>query len=260
MKKNLHTPRAFNGKSMSVLDINSPIIIGEATQVFATNDFLNKEPKNVTQMKNIYILSVNCNKTMVRSNIKKASSIIVLLFLFLLASGYLSAQTTVTKQLYLSDPNQALDRIDPVASSDPTTASTINLVTATAAVAVVNTVTNYSANPGSATFTVPSVIVSPGLNRLMLVGISQEARTVSSVTYGGTELSLVGQNIVGDARIHLYALLNPPTGTADVLVTLNTNPADGIVVGVTNFTGVDQTTPFRTFNSAQGEINRVRNK
>lgn len=168
-------------------------------------------------------------------------------------TGDLYAQSSVVKQLYLSGPSQSLDRIDPVASSAVTTLFTPNLSAVAAGIAVVNTVTNSSANPNSATFTVPAVTVGTGFNRMMLVGISQTNRTVLSVNYGGTALQLVGQETGNsNARLHIYALLNPPVGAANVVVTLNDNPGDGIVVGVSNFTGVNQTTPFGVFASNSG--------
>ena len=159
----------------------------------------------------------------------------------------------VNKQLYLTDPSQALDRIDPVATSDATTAQTSVLSSTPAGVAVAAVTTNSSSNPGSTSFSV-SHTTGTGLNRLMLVGISQKNRSVTSVTYGGTSLTLVGEvTSNGNAKIHLYRLLNPPSGTANVTVNLDANPDKGIVVGVTTFTGVHQTTPLGTFNGTQGK-------
>lgn len=175
----------------------------------------------------------------------------ILLFLF---SSTLSAQT-VTKQLYLSDPSQSLDRIDPVATADATTATSSPLSLNPAGIVAVNTSTGYSANPGSITFTL-SHTVSAGDNRLLLVGISQKNKLVSSVTYGGVNMTLVGENVSsGGARMHIYMLLNPAVGTANVVVNLSVNPDKGIAVSATTFTGVNQTTPLGTFNSASGNSN-----
>lgn len=162
-----------------------------------------------------------------------------------------TAQTSnVFKQLYLSDPNQSLDRVDPVATADATSASTLPLSTGSTGVAVDATSTGFWSNPNSTSFTV-SHTTGAGLNRLMLVGISQKNRLVTSVTYGGTPLTLVGESISsGNARMHIFSLINPPSGTANVVVNLNSNPDKGIVVGVTTFTGVDQDTPLGIFNSA----------
>ncbi len=150
--------------------------------------------------------------------------------------------------LYLSDPSQALDRIDPVATGDLTTSS----VTLGSSPVVDNTTTGSSGNPNSTTFTV-SHTTGTGSYRLMLVGISQKNKEVTSVKYGNTSLTLVGENTSsGNARMHLYSLINPPSGTADVEVTLSANPDKGIVVGVTTFTNVNQSTPFGSFNSDKG--------
>ncbi len=89
----------------------------------------------------------------------------------------------------------------------------------------------------------------------MLVGIDWRNATVAStVTYGPQSLTLVGiQDGPAQARIEIWRLVNPATGTATV--TVHGNPADSganIVVGVTTWTGVDQTTPLGPFASANG--------
>lgn len=92
-----------------------------------------------------------------------------------------------------------------------------------------------------------------GSDRLMLVGVSTRDRTVSSVTYGGTALTLVGaQTSNGNAKTAIYRLIAPASGTANVVVTLSGNPGKGAVVGVMTFTGVNQTTPLGTYASAVG--------
>ncbi|MGA2243308.1 MAG: hypothetical protein ABSH11_14885, partial [Verrucomicrobiota bacterium] len=102
-----------------------------------------------------------------------------------------------------------------------------------------------------------------GENRLMLVGVSWNAntvaRTISSVTFtpnGGTAVNLtevrtrqVATNMYRYAAI--YSLTNPPSGqTGVVIVTFSISVTNGIVVGVANFKGVDQTTPLGTSNGA----------
>lgn len=86
-----------------------------------------------------------------------------------------------------------------------------------------------------------------GANRLMLVGISIGANvTVSSVTYGGTALTLViyQPGYYSDEKSYIYQLVAPVSGAADVVVTLSSSA--GTVVGVMTFTGVNQTTPLGT--------------
>ena len=103
-----------------------------------------------------------------------------------------------------------------------------------------------------------------GANRLMLVGVSansyNNARTISSVTFTpsvGSPKSLteVGSIENGSGRLSaIYSLLNPPIGqTGTVTVTFSDSVNYGIVVGVANFAGVDQSDPFDDFESATGQ-------
>ena len=160
-----------------------------------------------------------------------------------------TASCAENKYLYLTDPSQGLDRIDPVATVDGTTATSATLSAAAAGI-VVDATSTTTAITGPITV---SHTTGTGSNRLMLVGISQKNKLVTSVTYGGVALTLVGENIAGgNARVHIYRLLNPPSGTANVVVNFSANPDKGAIVGVTTFSGVDQTTPLGTFVSAQG--------
>ena len=171
----------------------------------------------------------------------------VLLF-FALSGTYSTAIAQVT-HLYLSDPNLALDRVDPVATADNTTASSYK-VYATSPGITVDAVSTKVANTGPIT---QAHTTGTESNRLMLVGISQKNKLVTSVTYGGTPLTLVGENITNtSARISIYRLINPPSGTANVVVNFSANPDKGAVVSITTFNNVDQTTPLGTFASAQG--------
>ncbi len=98
-------------------------------------------------------------------------------------------------------------------------------------------------------------------NRLMLVGVSINRETgatndkVTGITYSGQALTLVGAKTdggSGEARVEMWALKNPPTGAANVVVTFNRANDDGAVVGVATFAGVDQTTPYGAFFSNSG--------
>ena len=95
-----------------------------------------------------------------------------------------------------------------------------------------------------------------GSQRLMLVGVSManpSTRTVSSVTYDGVSLSNVGStaNPANGARVEIWKLVPPNTGTHNVVVTLSGSNA--ATVGVMTFTGVDQTTPLGTYASGSGD-------
>lgn len=95
---------------------------------------------------------------------------------------------------------------------------------------------------------------SSGTDRLLLVGVSfnpNQGETVSSVTYNGTALSFVGSAThSNDARIEIWQLVAPDTGTHDVVVTFSAELQYGAVAGAQTFTGVHQTTPLGTFVGA----------
>ena len=89
----------------------------------------------------------------------------------------------------------------------------------------------------------------------MLVGVSMNLaggpETVSSITYNGVNLSLVGTRLDGDSRVEIWSLVNPDLGTHDVDIVFSGTP-DGNTAGVMTFTGVDQTTPLGAFGSGSG--------
>ncbi len=120
-------------------------------------------------------------------------------------------------------------------------------------VAVDATSTGSASTANSVTFSHSTASAS---DRLMLVGVSMDATggsAVTSVTYGGQSLTLVG-TLEGGAnpiRVEIWRLVNPAAGTANLVVNLNRN-ADGVSVGVTTFTGVNQTSPLGAFASAIG--------
>lgn len=95
-----------------------------------------------------------------------------------------------------------------------------------------------------------------GTNRLIMVGIAlnnDNFETVGSVTYNGVLLSLVGSAAqADDARVEIWSLVAPDTGTHDVVITFSAELIRTAVVGVTTFTGVDQVTPLGTFASNSG--------
>jgi uncharacterized repeat protein (TIGR01451 family) len=102
-----------------------------------------------------------------------------------------------------------------------------------------------------------------GANRLLIVGVSMNitnapTTAVTSITYGGTGLSLIGaHNDAGNTRrVEMWSLLNPASGNNVALnVSINIPVAGatvGIVAGATTFTGVDQTVPMGSFVSVNG--------
>jgi hypothetical protein len=96
-----------------------------------------------------------------------------------------------------------------------------------------------------------------GSNRLMLVGVSfnnDNLETVTGITYNSVPLTLVGTATNSDdARIEIWRLIAPDTGTYDVVVTFSADLLQEGFAGVVTFTGVDQTTPLGTFASAAAD-------
>ena len=162
--------------------------------------------------------------------------------------------TVVQTPLYLSIPAQALDRVDPVAANITATVTSSPIAVVPAGIVIdASTTATGLAGPINVLHT-----TGTGRNRLMLVGISNKNRTVLSVTYGTTALTLVGEyNVSTNARVAIYKLVNPPSGTNTVTVNFSANPTSGAVVNVSTFTGVDQTNPLGTFVSNERSINTV---
>ena len=123
----------------------------------------------------------------------------------------------------------------------------------------VDTSSSGSANiTGTANVTVAHT--TNGTNRLFVVGVSINITSgptagVVSVTYNALPLTFVGahNDAGGTRRVEMWYMLAPPTGGHNVVVRVNTTgPQEGVVVGATTFTGVDQTSPLGTFVSADG--------
>ena len=84
-----------------------------------------------------------------------------------------------------------------------------------------------------------------GTSRLLVVGVAvDQARTmVSTVKYAGVSMGLtIGAGTGGNPRSEIYSLLNPPTGTNNVVVTLTVS--DQLTAGALSFRGVDLVTPI----------------
>ena len=162
--------------------------------------------------------------------------------------------TVVQTPLYLSIPAQALDRVDPVAANITTTVTTGSIAASTTGIMIDSKTT--------ATGLLGPIYVShttgTGRNRLMLVSIANKNKTIISVTYGSTPLTLVGENnINGNARVAIFKLINPPSGTNTVTVNFSADPTKGAIVNVTTYTGVDQLNPLGSFVSNEKASNTV---
>ena len=95
-----------------------------------------------------------------------------------------------------------------------------------------------------------------GSNRILIVGVSinnsagQTVLNPGGVTYAGSPLTLIGVGSRANARVEMWYLVAPATGTNNVVVTLSAGATARFVVGAVSFTNVDQTSPLGTFQSA----------
>jgi uncharacterized repeat protein (TIGR01451 family) len=115
-------------------------------------------------------------------------------------------------------------------------------------------------SPSSGTTVTVSHQTGTQANRLMLVGISVRKRTVTGVTYGGTPLTLLtSQTSSSEALTYIYYMLAPPSGTANVVVTINSGASNDqrAIVGVTTFANVDVTNFLANANPATGVGNNT---
>lgn len=92
-----------------------------------------------------------------------------------------------------------------------------------------------------------------GADRYLVVGVAMLslAQTVSSITYNSVNLTLIGvrASISGAARVELWGLTAPTTGSNTIAVTLSGSIASASIA--TSLTAVHQTSPIEAFNSAQ---------
>jgi hypothetical protein len=153
------------------------------------------------------------------------------------------------------------------ATTDPNAAPSLNWThtpTSGANFAVVSVTTTQqaiTADAGSSlgfggvsSGTLTNYTVGAGSNKALIVSVCiRNNTTVSTVTWGGTPLSLIGAvNNTGNARVELWGLLNATPGTANVVVTMSA--VANFVVGAVAFSNVG-TIPAARFVSATGTSN-----
>ena len=164
---------------------------------------------------------------------------------------------SLTKVLYLSDTAE-LDRIDPVASGDSSTASTADLVAPASGTIVAGSATaKIETGSNSSSFSHNS---GTDANRLLLVSVSIQDDTggavvggVSSITYGGQSLSQVASAMsLYEAGVELWMLTNAPGGanTVNVSMTDLDGGTDVAIINALTLSGVDLTNPLSQTNSA----------
>ena len=125
-----------------------------------------------------------------------------------------------------------------------------NLATAQVVVDATSTVSTDS----KVTSLTVSHTTGTAANRLLLVGVSDRENAGLTVTYDGDPLEEYGHQVSStNARTHIFYMVNPPSGTFNVVVTATSNNFDkGCIVGVMTFSGVDQNTPLNTYTGLYG--------
>lgn len=114
------------------------------------------------------------------------------------------------------------------------------------------TSTGFENKNNAKTITV-SHTTGTGNNSLMIVGVSNREAGEITVTYNDDALIEYGHEISSDnARTHIFYMINPPSGTFDVIVTTSGDFDKGGIAGVMTFSGVDQNTPLNNYASNSG--------
>ncbi|MDP2662510.1 MAG: hypothetical protein Q8R28_17460, partial [Dehalococcoidia bacterium] len=113
---------------------------------------------------------------------------------------------------------------------------------------------NASAGDNSSDTSVTlSHTVPAGNNRLLIVMAATEdaASGTLSATYGGVAMTSIGSTTSGVLKVHLFRLIAPVVGAANVVVT-STATEDFFRVGAFDLTDVNQTTPVGGYTGASG--------
>lgn len=75
---------------------------------------------------------------------------------------------------------------------------------------------------GTSTKATVSITVGSNDNRVMVAWVCKNAASsISSVTYAGDSLTLIGSSTVSSQGVHCYAMVAPATGTNDLVVTIS---------------------------------------
>ncbi|KKL80005.1 hypothetical protein LCGC14_2009130 [marine sediment metagenome] len=121
----------------------------------------------------------------------------------------------------------------------------------------------FSTGKGSltslSTLTISHIVASQS-ERILIVGISRDKGSPvhdgqNIVKYDGQALTFLltkAGDSGTDASVHIYYLLDPPTGTNDITVQNNTATTTAYVVGAASLYGVNADTPFGTSVGATG--------
>lgn len=80
--------------------------------------------------------------------------------------------------------------------------------------------------------------------------------SIDSATYGGVAMTAFGASVTnGPSVSRAFYLINPPTGTQTYQINYTNNVNDPILGSISTYTGVDQATGFRNYNTKTGSTN-----
>jgi uncharacterized delta-60 repeat protein len=112
--------------------------------------------------------------------------------------------------------------------------------------------TSSAATSGTASSLTWSHTIDNGTNRILTVSLSLTAGQATSVTYGGTAMTLVGRYTgIHSHTSEIWQLLAPTVGTANIEATFNTTTQ--ALGGGVAFNDVDQSSPTGTFQGASAD-------
>ena len=181
------------------------------------------------------------------------------------------------KQLYLrsdgvdGDTTGSLNRISPTLAmpTDTSTSATSTLDAPVFAAISANNTTFFQSSGVTMSFNYGN---NTGTNRLMVATVSVGttstfagfAPTIQSITFAGRAMELAGTQYTGEGvRSYIYTLKNDPANSYTMpntgQVVINVSNVDSrVLVGMTTFTGVNQTQPFSgvasNFNTSSRNI------
>lgn len=105
---------------------------------------------------------------------------------------------------------------------------------------------NVSASTAQTNILSWSYTVGSGSNRILIVGVSirNDARSVTSIAYGTQSLALAGNRTGTNARVQIWYLIAPNSGTNTITVNLSGNTE--VVGGAVSLSGVNQSQDLAT--------------
>lgn len=119
---------------------------------------------------------------------------------------------------------------------------------------VIDATSNNGGGVGS-TLSWSHTLTTGGRGRFLMVFtalFSNALYNVSSVTYGGENLTYLHRHTIGDGKWEIWYLANPPTGVNTVLITWAGSADKARGGGAVSFTGVNADAPLGTLVSTVG--------